>query len=59
MQIHDEMIWDMVPEESEHIKERIVQVSTAEIRKENDWIIVPLEVDFEEGGINESWYNVK
>jgi len=59
MQIHDEMIWDMVPEESEHIKERIVQVSTVEIRKENDWIIVPLEVDFEEGGINESWYNVK
>ena len=59
MQIHDEMIWDTPPEEEEYIRETTTKVSCVDIRKEFDWIIVPLVIEFEVGEVDQAWYYVK
>jgi hypothetical protein len=55
-QIHDSIVWDLHPEEREHIIERTIQIGTKDIVKENPWINVPLQIDFEIAPINGSWY---
>jgi len=58
-QIHDEIIYDLDPSEQEHVIEVTNYISCERIRKEHDWIIVPLSVDFEATEIDESWYYKK
>ena len=58
-QIHDSIIDDLYPPEEEEIIYLINDIGTVRIRKEFDWIIVPLKIDHEITGIDESWYDKK
>ena len=55
-QIHDSIVWDADPDEVEMIVRSTNAIGTREIRAENPWIIVPLEIDFEITPIDGSWY---
>lgn len=55
-QIHDSIVWDVDPDEVDHIIDRTLQIGTVDIVKENPWIIVPLKIDFEISPVNGSWY---
>lgn len=58
-QIHDSILFDLCPEEEAHVMKTIYKVATQDIRKEFDWIIVPLDVEFELSDINKSWATKK
>ena len=58
-QVHDNGIYDLVPEEEEEVKRIIYDISTQRLRKEFSWIIVPLEIELEITQVNESWYYKK
>jgi len=55
-QIHDSMIFDMVPEEQDIILKETLYIMTEKIKKHWPWIIVPLEADIEVTPINGSWF---
>ena len=55
-QIHDNLSWDMNPDEDEEIKPLIRQVMCEDIREAWQWIIVPLNVDAEASAIDGNWY---
>jgi len=54
-QIHDSMLLDVLPEELEHVKEVIHKVTTVDLPKHWDWIIVPLKIDIDEYPVDHSW----
>jgi len=54
-QIHDSLFIDLVPEEKDHIINTIKYIGTEKIREKNEWINVPLSIDFEITPINGSW----
>ena len=54
-QIHDSIIVDLYPPEQNEVIETMTYVMTEKLREEHEWIIVPMEVDFEITGINEPW----
>ena len=54
-QIHDSMLWDMVPSELEYVKKQLAQVMTVDLREHFKWIIVPISVDMSVYPINGSW----
>lgn len=56
-QIHDSIVIDTHPSETEYILRRIKQIGTEDIRKSHDWIIVPLVIEAELTPINGSWYS--
>ncbi len=56
-QIHDNGIIDCCPDEQKEVKEICTQIATKDIRDHFKWINVPLEVEWESGKINESWYS--
>ncbi len=58
-QIHDSIWSDIYPSERDHYYKTQKQVMTQDIRKENSWIIVPLEIDIKEGHVDESWYYIR
>jgi uracil-DNA glycosylase family 4 len=58
-QIHDSILFDLRPEEKDHVFKTVKRVMCEDVREENPWIIVPLEVDFELTGIDRSWYEKK
>lgn len=55
-QIHDSILFMWHPDELQYIKEKMIQVCTIDVRKEFEWINVPLGIDielspsFEDGG---------
>lgn len=51
-QIHDAIFLDNKLEEKSHVMEVITEEMTVNIRRRNKWIIVPLEVEWEEGRSN-------
>lgn len=55
-QIHDNGIIDCCPDEHDEVKALCTQISTLDIRDHFKWINVPLEIEWESGGIDESWY---
>jgi DNA polymerase I-like protein with 3'-5' exonuclease and polymerase domains len=55
-QVHDSMKFDAYPPEQEMVVETVQQVAEIDIREENDWIIVPLVMEFEFTPINGNWY---
>jgi len=55
-QIHDELLWDLDPDEEEEIWKETKYIMTEKIREENDWIIVPLKIDIETTEVDCSWY---
>lgn len=58
-QIHDSIINDLYPPEEEEIIYLINDIGTVRVRKEFDWIIVPLKIDHEITDIDGSWYDKK
>lgn len=54
-QIHDAILFDVSPPELEEVKSIVTQVMTESLPKAWSWINIPLEIEFEEGKINESW----
>lgn len=58
-QIHDSMVLDVVPEELNLIQNLVRRITTVNLQKTWDWIIVPLNVEIEVGGIDCSWATLK
>ena len=58
-QIHDEMVLDLVPDEREDVCALLRRVMCEDIREEWKWINVPLEVEMDITGVDESWYYKK
>ena len=56
-QIHDCAVIDCDPDELKEVKELCTEISTLRIREEYPWIIVPLEIEWEETEIDQSWYS--
>jgi DNA polymerase-1 len=58
-QIHDSLIVDVVPEEKDYVIETIHNIGTKELMDLYDWIIVPIEMDFEITDIDQPWSTKK
>jgi uracil-DNA glycosylase family 4 len=54
-QIHDSIVFDLVPEEKEELKTVIRKIMTEDIREHWPWIIVPLDIDAEISEIDGNW----
>ena len=58
-QIHDELVLDICPPELSKILTLVREITCVELPKAWKWIIVPLSVDAEVCGVDESWANKK
>jgi DNA polymerase-1 len=58
-QIHDSLVLDIFPEEMEGLIKAIKKITTLDLPKAWDWIIVPLEIDFEYCEIDKPWSEKK
>lgn len=58
-QIHDSILFDVVPEEFDFLLGNVNRIMTKELTKVWDWIIAPMEIEAEAGGVDESWYYKK
>ena len=54
-QIHDSILFDMLPSEKDHIVEEIKEVTTKKVPEEWPWIITPLNVEFEICPVDGNW----
>lgn len=54
-QIHDQMVFDFNTDEKKDLKKTISDIMCEKIREDHSWIIVPLRVDFEFSGVDNSW----
>lgn len=54
-QIHDEMLYDMVPEEEAELDHAVWDYGTQKIREYWDWIIVPLTIEKSLSAVDGSW----
>jgi DNA polymerase I-like protein with 3'-5' exonuclease and polymerase domains len=57
-QIHDSIVFDIVPEEFAHVMKIIRQVMCNDIRDFWPWIIVPLEIEADASEVNGNWYEM-
>lgn len=55
-QIHDSMVFDIVPEEKDEIKAFIGDLVRNKTRKEWDWLIVPLDIEADITEVDGNWY---
>lgn len=55
LQIHDSILFDMNPLEKEEVVSVCSDVMTNEIMKENDWLKIPLKVEWSFADQNQSW----
>lgn len=58
-QIHDSILFDIVPSEKEKLKPVIRKIMTEDIRKKFKWIVVPLDIDAEISEVNGNWGEMK
>lgn len=58
-QIHDSIVFDVVPEELEDLLDICRRIMTEDLLKAWDWIIVPLEIEVEVAPIDSSWFEKK
>ena len=58
-QIHDSILGDSPPEELDDFLSLSEEVMTKRLLKEWKWINVPLKVEAEVSGVDESWFNKK
>lgn len=54
-QIHDEMVFEVPPEELDDVLELIETITVVRLMKHWDWIIVPMEVDAVVSEVDGSW----
>ena len=55
LQIHDEMIVSLHPSEYHHVRKTIADVAQKWLLEQNDWIIVPLTMEFEAAPLDKPW----
>jgi DNA polymerase I-like protein with 3'-5' exonuclease and polymerase domains len=56
-QIHDSIIFDVNPEELEHVKKVVRRVTCEDLPKAWEWICIPMDVEMELCPIDGSWAN--
>jgi len=54
-QVHDSMLFDILPDELPLILKKVYEVTTIDLLKVWDWIIVPLAIEAEIAPVNKSW----
>lgn len=54
-QIHDAIVLDIHPEELNYVAKKVNEISTQNIKKAWDWIIVPLRIEAELCPVDKSW----
>ena len=58
-QIHDSILFDVHPDELEHVAEIVQDITTKQLPEFWKWIIVPLSVDMEITEVDEPWSEKK
>ena len=58
-EIHDEVIWDMIPEEEDEILAKTVNIMENKVRERFEWINVPLKAEISLTEVDQSWYYKK
>jgi DNA polymerase I-like protein with 3'-5' exonuclease and polymerase domains len=58
-QIHDSIVADVHKDELKTFLNITNKIMTVKIREYYKWIIVPLKIEAEISGVNESWYKLK
>lgn len=58
-QIHDSVVLDVVPDELPDVKALLNKIMCIEIKKEWNWIIVPLKIEIEVSEINGNWAEMR
>ena len=58
-QIHDSIIFDVNPNELQHVSKIIKEVTSIKLQEAWKWIITPLKVDFELSPVDCSWADKK
>ena len=58
-QIHDSLLLDVCPDELEELVPIIKQITCVDLPRAWDWLIVPLDVDFEICDVDASWADKK
>jgi len=58
-QIHDSILFDVHPDELDHLIASAKNVTEVQLAKEWDWIITPLSIDIELCEVDESWLHKK
>ncbi len=58
-QIYDAIVFDAVPEEVEQIKKDCTKIMTEDIKKDFDFLIVPLDVEWEKSEVDGNWGEMK
>lgn len=58
-QIHDAMVLDVHPDELPEVSALLQKVMVDELREYWKWIIVPLAIEIDLGGVDESWNELK
>lgn len=58
-QIHDAIILDVHPDELEYVSKLVHRVTCEDLPKAFKWINVPLEVEADLAGVDESWADLK
>ena len=58
-EVHDELLFDIEPDEKEEIKREVTKIMTKEIREENKWISIPLINEWSFTRINSTWSEIK
>ncbi len=54
-QIHDSIVMDVLPEELDHVKKTLHRIVSVELPAAWKWIIVNLEIDTDEYGVDGPW----
>jgi DNA polymerase-1 len=54
-QIHDDIIFDVNPDELEHVAKTIKKVTTKDLPKAWPWIIVPLDIEMSLCPVDRPW----
>jgi len=55
-QIHDEIVWNLYPDEEKEVIRKMRYIMERKIRSEYDFLIVPLECEVEITDVDQSWY---
>ena len=58
-QIHDAIVMDVYPPELDALIQKIKKITTVDLPKAWNWIIVPLEIDFEICNVDSPWSEKK
>jgi DNA polymerase-1 len=54
-QVHDQIVFNIYPDEKEHILKVVDDIMTNKVREHFKWIVVPLRVSYEFSGLDQKW----